>query len=100
VWVAYSGGTLTGGFGNDPARWDQYIASQNRIAEVAARVAATVMLSNHSEYDGAYTRARLLEAHRELGEPHPFIVGTDGVANYFTVMAECAEASKLRQGTN
>ncbi len=100
VWVAYSGGTLTGGFDNDPARWDQYIASQNRIAEVAARVGATVMLSNHSEYDGAYTRARLLGAHRELGEPHPFIVGTDSVQNYFTVMAECAEASKLRQGAN
>jgi metallo-beta-lactamase class B len=100
VWVAYSGGTLTGGFGSDPARWDQYIASQNRIAEVAARVGASVMLSNHSEYDGAYTRARLLGAHREVGEQHPFIVGADGVQNYFTVMAECAEASKLRQGAN
>jgi metallo-beta-lactamase class B len=100
VWVAYSGGTLTGAFGSDGARWDQYIASQNRIAEVAARVGATVMLSNHSEYDGAYTRARLLDARRETGEPHPFIVGTEGVANYFAVMAECAAASKLRQGAN
>ena len=100
VWVAYSGGTLTGGFGNDAARWDQYIASQNRIAEVANRVGATVMLSNHSEYDGAYTRARLLSAHREPGESHPFVVGEEGVQNYFTVMAECAEASKLRQGAN
>jgi metallo-beta-lactamase class B len=100
VWVAYSGGTLTGGFGDDAARWDEYIASQNRIAEAAARAGATVILSNHSEYDGAYTRARLLGAHRETGEPHPFIVGTEGVGNYFTVMAECAEASKLRQGAN
>ena len=35
---------------------------------------------------------------RELGENHPFIVGADGVQRYFTVMAECALASKLRLG--
>ena len=29
---------------------------------------------------------------------HPFIVGTDAVQRYFTVMAECAMASKLRLG--
>jgi metallo-beta-lactamase class B len=28
--VAYSGGTLTGAFGSDGARWDQYIASQTQ----------------------------------------------------------------------
>jgi metallo-beta-lactamase class B len=96
--VAYSGGTLTGAFGSDGARWDEYIASQRRIAKVAAEVEASVMLSNHSEYDGAYTKARLLSAPRQPGENHPFIVGTDGVQRYFTVMAECAMASKLRAG--
>jgi metallo-beta-lactamase class B len=96
--VAYSGGTLTGAFGTDGARWDEYIASQRRIAKVAAEVEASVMLSNHSEYDGAYTKARLLSAPRQPGENHPFIVGTDGVQRYFTVMAECATASKLRAG--
>jgi len=98
VMVAYSGGTLTGAFGTDGARWDEYIASQRRIAKVAAEVEATVMLSNHSEYDGAYTKARLLAAPRQPGEDHPFIVGTEGVQRYFTVMAECATASKLRVG--
>jgi len=98
VMVAYSGGTLTGAFGSDGARWDEYIASQRRIAKVAAEVEAAVMLSNHSEYDGAYTKARLLAAPRQPGENHPFIVGTDGVQRYFTVMAECAMASKLRAG--
>ena len=98
VMVAYSGGTLTGAFGTDGARWDEYIASQRRIAKVAAEVEASVMLSNHSEYDGAYTKARLLSAPRQPGENHPFIVGTDGVQRYFTVMAECATASKLRAG--
>ena len=98
VMVAYSGGTLTGAFGTDGARWDEYIASQRKIAKAAADAGASVMLSNHSEYDGAYTKARLLSAPRQPGENHPFIVGTDGVQRYFTVMAECATASKLRAG--
>jgi metallo-beta-lactamase class B len=98
VMVAYSGGTLTGAFGTDARRWDEYIASQRRIAKVAAEVEATVLLSNHSEYDGAYTKARLIAAARQPGENHPFIAGTDAVQRYFTVMAECAMASKLRAG--
>ena len=95
--VAYSGGTLTGDFGTNGARWDEYIASQRKIAK-AARAGATVILSNHSEYDGAYTKARLIAAPRQAGENHPFIVGADTVQRYFTVMAECATASKLRLG--
>ena len=75
VMVAYSGGTLTGGFGTDGKRWDEYIASQNKIAKAAADAGATVMLSNHSEYDGAYTKARLAGLKREVGEENPFIVG-------------------------
>jgi metallo-beta-lactamase class B len=98
VMVAYSGGTLTGAFGTDGARWDEYIASQRRIAKVAADSGASVMLSNHSEYDGAYTKARLLSVPRQPGEGHPFIGGPDSVQRYFTVMAECAMASKLRAG--
>ena len=98
VMVAYSGGTLTGAFGSDAARWDEYIGSQRRIAKAAADAGATVMLSNHSEYDGAYTKARLIAAPRQPGENHPFIVGADAVQRYFTVMAECAMVSKLRNG--
>jgi metallo-beta-lactamase class B len=98
VMVAYSGGTLTGAFGTDGARWDEYIASQRKIAKAAADAGASVLLSNHSEYDGAYTKARLLAAPRQPGENHPFIVGAEGVQRYFMVMTECAMASKLRIG--
>jgi metallo-beta-lactamase class B len=98
VTVAYSGGTLTGAFGTDGARWDEYIASQKKIAKAAADAGASVLLSNHSEYDGAYTKARLAGLKREVGEENPFIVGAEGVQRYFTVMAECALASKLRVG--
>ena len=98
VMVAYSGGTLTGGFGTNGAKWDEYIASQKKIASAAADAGASVIISNHSEYDGAYTKARLLGAKRETGEENPFVVGKDGVQRYFTVMQECALASKLRLG--
>jgi metallo-beta-lactamase class B len=98
VMVAYSGGTLTGAFGTNAARWDEYIESQKRIARAAADAGAAVILSNHSEYDNAYSKARLIAAKREPGENHPFIVGSDAVQRYFTVMTECAMASKLRAG--
>jgi len=94
--VAYSGGTLTGAFGSDAKRWDEYIDSQKRIAEAAKAAGATVIISNHSEYDDAYTKSRLVAAKREVGEENPFIVGADNVQKYFTVMEECATASKLR----
>ena len=58
--VAYSGGTLTGAFGTNGARWDEYIDSQKRIAKAAADAGAAVIVSNHSEYDNAYTKARLI----------------------------------------
>jgi metallo-beta-lactamase class B len=98
VMVAYSGGTLTGAFGTNASRWDEYIASQRKIARAAADAGAAVIISNHSEYDGAYTKARLIAAPRQIGETHPFIVGSDSVQRYFTVMVECATASKLRSG--
>ena len=64
----------------------------------SADASASVLLSNHSEYDGAYTKSRLLAAPRQPGETHPFIGGTAAVQRYFTVMTECALASKLRAG--
>jgi len=47
---------------------------------------------------GAYTKARLIAAPRQVGETHAFIVGPDAVQRYFTVMSECATASTLRAG--
>ena len=98
IMSAYSGGTLTGAFGTNGARWDEYVASQKKIAAAAATANAQVILSNHSEYDGAYTKARLIAAPRQAGENHPFIVGQPAVQRYFTVMQECAMAAKLRNG--
>ena len=98
VMIAYSGGTLTGAFGADGKRWDEYIDSQKRIAQAASAAGASVVLSNHSEYDNAYTKARLVAVKREVGEANPFISTPQSVQDYFTVMEECATASKLRNG--
>jgi metallo-beta-lactamase class B len=98
IMAAYSGGTLTGAFGTNGARWDEYIASQKKIQAAAAAAKAQVILSNHSEYDGAYTKARLISSPRQAGENHPFIVGENVVQRYFAVMQECAAAAKLRNG--
>src|SRR6266513_2038955 len=79
----------TAAFAQTSAEMDSHFA--------AADAGASVILSNHSEYDGAYTKARLAGVKREVGE-NPFIVGAAGVQRYFTVMTECAQASKLRFG--
>jgi metallo-beta-lactamase class B len=90
--VAYSGGTAFN-FPHDAAHYDIYIASQRKMAAAAAAAGASIVMSNHSEFDDAYERGRLL-AVRAPGEAHPFDVGAAGVARYFTVTQECALAAR------
>jgi metallo-beta-lactamase class B len=92
--VAYSGGTAFN-FPRDPAHFDIYINSQKKFAKAAAAAGATIILSNHSEFDEAYMKGRML-ASRKPDEASPFVVGADSVQRYFTVMSECAVAERLR----
>jgi metallo-beta-lactamase class B len=92
--VAYSGGTAFN-FVNDAPHFDTYIASQRHMAEVAARANATVLLSNHSEFDNAVSKIKMLPG-RKAGEPHPFETGKEAVARYFKVTEECAQVAKLK----
>jgi metallo-beta-lactamase class B len=92
--VAYSGGTAFN-FPRDPAHFDIYIASQRKFAKAVAAAGATVLLSNHSEFDEAYRKGRML-ASRKPGEASPFFTGGDAIQRYFTVSSECAEAEKAR----
>jgi metallo-beta-lactamase class B len=91
--VVYSGGTA---FNNqfDAERFKMYIDSQRKLAKLATDSNATVLLSNHSEFDDAYTKARLL-ATRAPGETNFFEVGPQSVARYFTTTEECAQAALL-----
>jgi metallo-beta-lactamase class B len=98
VQVAYSGGTAFNFVNDTPdpgiRNFQTYIDSQRHMAEEAARVGATVLLSNHSEFDNAVNRNRML-AGRGDG-PHPYEVGEESVQNYFQVMQGCARAAQLR----
>jgi metallo-beta-lactamase class B len=71
--VAYSGDTAFNFPNNTPdpgiRNFQTYIDSQRHIAEKAAAAAATVILSNHSEFDNAFNKNRML-ASRGDG-PHP-----------------------------
>jgi len=90
--VAYSGGTAFN-FPRDPAHFDTYIASAKKFQAAAKAAGATILLSNHSEFDQAWIRGRMA---RKPGEASPFAVGADAVQRYFTVTSECAEAAKLK----
>jgi metallo-beta-lactamase class B len=92
--VAYSGGTAFN-FVNDVPHFDTYIASQRKMSELAGSLNATVLMSNHSEFDNAVTKIKLIAA-RKVGEPHPFEIGRDAVLRYFKVMDECAQVARLK----
>jgi len=92
--VAYSGGTAFN-FPNDVPHFETYINSQRKMAALAATVNATVLMSNHSEFDNAVTKIKMLAA-RKPGEPHPFDLGRNAVARYFKVSDECAQVARLK----
>jgi metallo-beta-lactamase class B len=96
--VAYSGGTAFNFVNNTPdpgiRNFQTYIDSQRHMAEKAASTGATVLLSNHSEFDNAVNKNRML-AGRGDG-PHPYELGADAVQRYFQVLQGCARAAQLR----
>jgi metallo-beta-lactamase class B len=92
--VAYSGGTAFN-FPSTVPNFDIYIKSQSKMAAAAAAANATILMSNHSEFDAALTKIKLL-ALRKPGEPHTFDIGKEAVARYFTVAGECAQARRLQ----
>ena len=92
--VAYSGGTAFN-FPTTAGNFDAYIRSQSKMAAAAAAANATVLISNHTEFDNAIPKIRML-ALRKPGEPHPFETGKEAIARYFTVTGECAQAARIK----
>jgi len=76
--------------------WFQtYSDSARRFKEIAAKAGADVLISNHTIFDGSKTKLPALER-RKPGDPHPYVIGTDGVQRYLTVVNECAQAGLSR----
>jgi metallo-beta-lactamase class B len=92
--VAYVGGTAIP-FNGAADYYDGYIGSVRKMAKAAADFGATVLLSNHTEFDNGYYKAHTA-ASRKAGEANPFDVGRDAVGRYFTVVEQCTTAAKLR----
>jgi len=96
--VVYSGGTALVYEWHMP-EWsvknlETYINSQRHLAAKAKESGATVLISNHSEFDRAYDKNRML-AGRGNG-PHPYEIGADWVQRYFKVTENCARATELK----
>ncbi len=92
--VAYSGGTAF----NFQRRADSfaiYRDSARRMGDAARTAGATVLMSNHTEFDGAHDRARIAQLPRDPGEKHPFETDVATVQRYFEMLGDCAEAQRL-----
>jgi len=94
VVVAYSGGTAFNFQTDTPdpgiPNLERFIESQRSFAGIAAEAGATVLLSNHSEFDDAHDKTRML-AGRGFGA-NPFVSSAEWVQRYFDVMIHCARA--------
>jgi metallo-beta-lactamase class B len=72
--------------------WFQtYSDSARRFKQIAANAGADVLVSNHTIFDGSKTKLPAL-AQRKPGDPHPYVIGKEGVQRYLTVVDECAQA--------
>ena len=92
--VMYAGGTAFN-FPPSVEAFAIYRDSMIRSAELARAAGATVLMSNHTEFDRAYDRARIAQLRRLPGEPHPYETDVDTVVRYFAMSRDCAEAERL-----
>ena len=92
--VMYSGGTAFN-FAPSEEAFAIYRDSMIRSAELARAAGATVLMSNHTEFDRAYDRARIAQLRRLPGERHPYETDVDTVVRYFEMSRDCAEAERL-----
>lgn len=92
--VAYSGGTAFN-FPRAAENFAIYRDSATKMAAAAKAAGATVVMSNHTEFDRAYDRVRIAQLPRAAGEKHPYEIGSESVQRYFEMMRDCAEAQRL-----
>jgi metallo-beta-lactamase class B len=98
--VAYAGGTAFN-FPRLAENFAIYRDSQKKMSDAARAAGATVLMTNHTEFDRAYDRARLAQLPRAAGEKHPYETDEATVLRYFEMGSLCAEAQRLSvQSTN
>jgi metallo-beta-lactamase class B len=72
-----------------------YSDSARRFKRIVAEAGADVLISNHTIFDGSKAKLPALAA-RKPGDPHPYVIGQQGVQRYLTVVDECAQAGLTR----
>lgn len=92
--VAYSGGTAFN-FPRLAENFARYRDTQRKMTEVTDAAGATVLMTNHTEFDRAYDRVRLAQLPRAVGEKHPYETDKATVLRYFEMLGTCAEAQRL-----
>jgi metallo-beta-lactamase class B len=80
-------------FGPLPDRLQLYADTTAKYHELLKQANVDIFLSNHVNFDAAVTKMAALKT-RKAGEPNPFVVGTDAVQRFLTVLGECALATK------
>jgi metallo-beta-lactamase class B len=80
-------------FGPLPDRLQTYADTTARYREMLKQAKVDVFLSNHVNFDAAVAKMAALKA-RKAGDPNPFVVGSDTVQRFLTVLGECALATK------
>ena len=97
--VAYAGGTAFN-FPRAAENFAVYRDSQRKTLEAARAAGATVLMTNHTEFDRAYDRARIAQLPRAAGDKHPYETDQATVQRYFEMGALCAEAQRLSMSGN
>jgi metallo-beta-lactamase class B len=80
-------------FGPLPDRLQIYADTTTKYKNILKQEKADVLLSNHVGFDSAVSKMAALNEHKD-GNPNPFVVGTDTVQRFLTVLGECALATK------
>lgn len=97
--VAYAGGTAFN-FPREAENFAVYRDSQRKMLELARAARATVLMTNHTEFDRAYDRARIAQLPRAAGEKHAYETDESTVQRYFEMGSLCAEAQRLSMETS
>jgi metallo-beta-lactamase class B len=92
--VAYAGGTAFN-FPREAENFAIYRDSQRKMIELARAAGASVLMTNHTEFDRAYDRARIAQLPRAGGERHAYETDAATVQRYFEMGSLCAEAQRL-----
>ncbi len=92
--VAYAGGTAFN-FPREAENFAIYRDSQKKMGDAARAAGATVLMTNHTEFDRAHDRARIAQLPRAAGEKHPYETDAATVQRYFEMGNLCAEAQRL-----